>query len=136
MNENHYSDKLNAWVALKYFNLLKLIKIHWLKRLFSTIANNWFFNNISTFTLISLSSRYQLKLKSDSLAVVMMKTEMMSSKNQDRENTSFSTNATWFMNAIRDNRTQKSFSKMIQNFKNLFHQEFMKIKRADKIFAV
>ena len=31
------------------------------------------------------------------------------------------------MNAIRENEAQKSFSKMIQNFKNLFHQEFMKI---------
>ena len=53
-----------------------------------------------------------------------------------KKNMSFNTNATQFMNAIRKNETQKSLSKMIQNFENLFHQKLIKIERADKIFAV
>jgi len=59
----------------------------------------------------------------------------MSSEDQDKENMLFSTNAMWLTNADEKNRVQKSFSKMIQNFENLFHQKFIKIKKADKIFA-
>ena len=66
----------------------------------------------------------------------MTKIERMSDEDQKRKNTSFSMNATQFINTIRKNETQKNFSKMIQNFENLFHQEFMKIEKVSKIFAV
>ena len=39
------------------------------------------------------------------------------------------------MNIARDNKEQKSSSKIIQDFKNLFYQELINIKRVDKIFA-
>ena len=75
-------------------------------------------------------------MKSDNLVIVMMKIERMSDEDQNRKNTLFSMNATQLMNAVRNDETQKSFSKMIQNFENLFHQELMKIERADKIFVM
>ena len=78
----------------------------------------------------------QLKLKSDNLAIVAAEIERMSDEDQDKENMSFSVNAMWLMNADEKNETQKSLSKMIQNFENLFHWELMKIERTDKIFAV
>ncbi len=40
------------------------------------------------------------------------------------------------MNTAEDNRKQKSLSKMIQDFENLFHQELINIKKANKMFAV
>ena len=75
-------------------------------------------------------------MKSDNLAIVAAEIERMSSKDQDRENTLLNVNAMWFMNADEKNETQKSLSKMIQNFENLFHWELMKIERADKIFMM
>jgi len=64
-------------------------------------------------------------------------TGRMSSESQNsRENASPSMNTTQLTNTVRDNRGQKSLSKMIQNFENLFHQELVKIERADKVFAV
>jgi len=36
---------------------------------------------------------------------------------------------------MRNNRRQKNFSKMIQNFEDLFYQKLAKIERADKMFA-
>ena len=68
--------------------------------------------------------------------VVTVETGRMSDKCQNsRENMSFSANMTQIMNAAEDCRRQKSPSKMIQNFENLFHQELMKIERASKVFA-
>ena len=59
----------------------------------------------------------------------------MSNKNQDKKNISLSMNVIQFINIVRKNKAQKDFSKIIQNFKNLFHQKFMKIEKADKIFV-
>ena len=82
-----------------------------------------------------MSSRYQLKLESDSLAVVAVETEMMSGEGQDRENAPPSADATRLTNAARDDGAQKSPSKMIQDFEDLFHQELMEVERAGKVFA-
>ncbi len=61
----------------------------------------------------------------------------MSNKSQNsRKNMLLSMNMTQLTNAVRNNREQKSLSKMIQNFENLFHQELVKIKRADKVFIM
>ena len=65
----------------------------------------------------------------------MMKIERMSDEDQNRKNTLFSMNATQLMNADKKNKIQKSLSKIIQNFENLFHQKLMKIERISKIFA-
>ena len=46
-------------------------------------------------------------MKSDNLAIVTMKIERMSNKNQNKINMSFYTNAMWFMNTIRKNKIQK-----------------------------
>ena len=65
----------------------------------------------------------------------MMKIEKMSSKNQNnKKNMSSNADMTWFINTMRNNRRQKNFSKMIQNFEDLFYQKLAKIERADKIF--
>ena len=64
-----------------------------------------------------------------------VKIERMSDENQDKKNVLLNVNAMQLMNTDRENRAQKSFSKMIQNFENLFHQKLMKIKKADKIFT-
>ena len=68
---------------------------------------------------------------------MMMKTERMSDESQNsRKNILLSANIIWLMNIIRDYEKQKSLSKMIQNFEDLFHQELVNVKRADKIFIV
>ena len=51
-------------------------------------------------------------------------------------NVLLSTNVMQLTNTVKKNEAQKSLNKMIQNFENLFHQELMKIERADKIFTV
>ena len=62
--------------------------------------------------------------------------ERMSDKSQNnKKNMSFSVNMKQLMNTMKDNKKQKSFSKMIQNFKNLFHQEFAEIERVNKMFV-
>ena len=62
--------------------------------------------------------------------------EKMSDENQNsRKNALLSVNMKQLMNTMRDNREQKNFSKMIQNFEDLFHQELAKIERADKMFV-
>ena len=74
-------------------------------------------------------------MKSDNLIIMIMKIKKMSNEDQKKENVLFSTNVTQLMNTVKKNETQKSFNKIIQNFENLFHQELMKIKKTDKIFA-
>src|SRR5438034_8455870 len=60
----------------------------------------------------------------------------MSGESQDsRENASPSADAKRLTNAMRDNRGQKSPSKMIQDFEDLFHQELAEVERAGKVFA-
>ena len=44
-------------------------------------------------------------------------------------------NTTQLTNVARDDREQKSSSRIIQNFENLFHQELANIERVGKIFA-
>ena len=93
------------------------------------------FEKLIIITLKHNLNQTQLRLKSDDLAIVMTEIERMSDEDQKKKNMLFSTNAIQLMNAVKKNKAQKSLSKMIQNFENLFHQKLMKIEKADKIFV-
>ena len=107
--------------------------IYWLlKHLYCYINDlNWKLRNQFINTLKWNSDWIQLRLKSDNLVIVAAEIERMSSEDQDKKNMLLNMNAMWLMNTVRNNETQKIFSKMIQNFENLFHQKLMKIERAD-----
>jgi len=65
-----------------------------------------------------------------------MKIERMSDEDQEsRKNTLSSANVTQLTNVARDNKEQKSSSKIIQDFENLFYQELVNIERANKMFV-
>ena len=105
----------------------------WLKKSEKSTEFQIFYSN---YYLKQDSNQIQFRLKVNDIAIVTAKIERMSNKNQNKINMSFYTNAMWFMNTIRKNKIQKSFNKIIQNFKNLFHQKLMKIEKIDKIFAM
>jgi hypothetical protein len=68
--------------------------------------------------------------------VVVAETARMSGESQEsRENASPSADVTRLMNAVGDNRGQRSPSKMIQDFEDLFRQELAEVGGAGKVFA-
>ena len=67
---------------------------------------------------------------------MVAESERMSDESQNsRKNASPSADAKQLTNVMRNYREQKSPSKMIQNFEDLFHQELAEVERAGKVFV-
>ena len=69
------------------------------------------------------------QVKNNSATISKMKNE----KKKCDENTSFMMNVKQFKNMMKQNNRHKMLNTLIQNFENLFHQEFSDIKEAEKI---